>query len=484
MAATKLVRCCCAVSFAAIAIAAARAEETKKPDNPRAMFQMLGVDDSYFERLTDGTPIDAAQRESLLRILFGLRRFPLVDLERWALPYERMNSVIEHPDHRGMIFRLRGRVLAIEPLKPTADQSERYEIDVYYRCRLQLEPSGPAVDVYTDKVPNQWKKGAKPNAPAGALGILLKRTETSGDQSYLVFASPRLAWYPDNPLGRLGMDVGLLGAVEDKTASGLDTPADREAFYQMLAAVGRAAPGELRSEAERNMQRTPAKWLWKNQQGEEQYSVAPLFNEPASQRGRLVELLGTARRVEEIRVTDADIVARFGIDHYYQVSLFTDDSQGNPVTFCLRELPIGMPYGNLPRYGEAVRIAGFFFTTWSYPVARAEAEKGDSPHLCEAPFGPFRQMGAVPFFWLAEATGDAKMRRQLSPLLIGRSLAWYPTAKPASSNLPSIIIGILLLAATVVIWLMAWRSRLRQRKRLARTDAPQKLDWPQEREST
>ncbi len=28
----------------------------------------------------------------------------------------------------------------------------------------------------------------------------------------------------------------------------------------------------------------------------------------------------------------------------------------------------------------------------------AEPEKGDSPHLCEAPFGPFRQMGTVPFF--------------------------------------------------------------------------------------
>ena len=27
----------------------------------------------------------------------------------------------------------------------------------------------------------------------------------------------------------------------------------------------------------------------------------------------------------------------------------------------------------------------------------AAAEKGDSPHLCEAPSGPFRQMGTVPF---------------------------------------------------------------------------------------
>jgi NAD(P)H-hydrate epimerase len=30
--------------------------------------------------------------------------------------------------------------------------------------------------------------------------------------------------------------------------------------------------------------------------------------------------------------------------------------------------------------------------------AAACGEKGDSPHLCEAPSGPFRQMGTVPFF--------------------------------------------------------------------------------------
>ena len=31
-------------------------------------------------------------------------------------------------------------------------------------------------------------------------------------------------------------------------------------------------------------------------------------------------------------------------------------------------------------------------------LPNAKGEKGDSPHLCEAPFGPFRQMGTVPFF--------------------------------------------------------------------------------------
>jgi exodeoxyribonuclease VII large subunit len=43
--------------------------------------------------------------------------------------------------------------------------------------------------------------------------------------------------------------------------------------------------------------------------------------------------------------------------------------------------------------GAAAEIAAAIET-----VNRLGAEKGDSPHLCEAPFGPFRQMGTVPFF--------------------------------------------------------------------------------------
>ncbi len=69
-----------------LAFTAARTQAAATaPDSPRAMFRMLGVDDAYFAGLTDGTPLDATQRESLLRILFRLRRFPPVDLEHWAL---------------------------------------------------------------------------------------------------------------------------------------------------------------------------------------------------------------------------------------------------------------------------------------------------------------------------------------------------------------------------------------------------------------
>jgi hypothetical protein len=426
-------------------------EEPNKPETPQEMFRSLGVDDSFFDRLADGGPLDAPETESLLRVLFRLRIFPAVDLQRWAIEPDKLAETISQPDlARGQIFRLRGRVTEVEPCKPDGDAAQRYEMPRYFRCRLQLDASDQTADIYTENVPVEWQEGAQPNASAGALGVFLKLDEKAEDPPLLVFAAPRLAWYPDNLLGQLGMDVGLLDTVQNQKPIVAE---DREAFYQMLAAAGRAKPGQLLRQAEEDLPKTPDDWRWTNRQNEIQYSVVPLFNEAATQQGRLVELLGAARRVEEIhldKVQDADIIARFGFDHYYQVALFTDESQGNPLWFCVLELPEGMPYGNLPHYGETVRIAGFFFKTWSYAV----------PKLADPSL----------------TAGDPKTHRQLAPLLIGRSLTWYRVSKPADNAFSGTVVGGLLLLVMVVVWLAAWQTRRRERKWLDKMESPPKLD--------
>jgi hypothetical protein len=109
-----------------------------------------------------------------------------------------------------------------------------------------------------------------------------------------------------------------------------------------------------------------------------------------------------------------------------------------------------MPYGNLPRYGEAVRVAGFFFKTWSYAV----------PRMADSSLQP----------------GDPKTRRQLSPLLIGRSLTWYPVPKPADTTVSTMVIVGLFAAAMAIVWLVAWRSRRRERTWLDRMETPPNLD--------
>jgi hypothetical protein len=433
-----------AVSLAAAC--AAWAEDNRKPADSRAMFRELGVDDRYFDRLTDGKPMDATQNETLWRVLSRLRTFPAVDLERWALDLDRLVAAIQQPsDSRGTIFMLRGRVIEVEPITPPKDAVDRYELTRYYRCRLQLDSLGEAADVYTESVPPQWQKGAKPNAYGGAFGVFLKLGAKADDRPVLIFAAPRLAWYSDDLLGQLGMDMGLIDSAQPPKPFSRENPnpADREAFYQMLAAAGRAKPGELLRRAERDLPKTPANWRWTDVKGEVQFSVAPLFNEPATQTGRLVEFLGSARRIEIIRLgkKDQDIIDRFGFDHYYQVYLFTDDSEGYPLTFCILELPEGMPYGNLPHYGETVRVAGFFFKTWSYTVP-----KMTDPAL---------------------QAGDPKTRRLLSPLLIGRSLTWYPAASPADNTMSSIVIGVILVLAMAIAWFAAWRSHHREGKWIA-----------------
>jgi hypothetical protein len=402
------------------------------------MFRALGVGDSFFDRFAGDEPLNADERETILRILYRLRTFPLVDADRWAKNADQLSAAIAQPKKFcGDIYPIRGHVNEVEPIAPPDEPATRYELPKYYRCRLQLDEPTMMADIYTENVPTQWSRGVTLHAAAGALGVFLKPVhQADGNPPLLVFAAPRLAWYPDDPLGRLGMDVGLLDTVKDQKPI---LAAENEAFYQMLAAVGRAKPGELLREAKEALPKLPNDLRWTDRQAKEQYSVVPLFNDASGQRGRLVELTGTARRIEKILVSEPDIQARFGIDHYFMVSLFTDDSQGNPLTFCILDLPEGMPYGNLPHYGEAVQIAGFFFKTWNYAV----------PVMTDPSLSP----------------GDPKTHHQLSPLLIGRSLEWRPAPKPAERSTTDVMTVAAVTVIMAIIWLAAWQNHRRERKR-------------------
>jgi hypothetical protein len=254
-----------------------------------------------------------------------------------------------------------------------------------------------------------------------------------------------IGWHPATPLGELGMDVGLLDDLTDKRHIAAE---ESEAFYQMLAAVGRAKPGQLHREAQAILRDAGEDYVRKDGKG---FSVVPLFNRAAKQRGRLFELAGTARRVVRIRVSDPDIIARFGIDHYYEMAVYTDDSQNNPIMFCVRQLPKGMPIGDSAQFGEYVRVAGFFFKTWGYGAQRP----------VEMP----------------EEMREHTVQRQLAPLLIGREPVWYPTEKPADNTVANAIGGALFVLVLLGIWIALWRYSRGDKKfremTIAKTLAPE-----------
>jgi len=167
---------------------------------------------------------------------------------------------------------------------------------------------------------------------------------------------------------------------------------------------------------------------------EGRYSVAPLFNDPDSQIGQLIVVDGAARRVVRVDVGSrpeaegpSDVARRFGIDQYYEMEVFTDDSQNYPLVFCVRELPAGFPTGSSIHI--PIRVAGFFFKDWLYHP---------------------RGSG------LGDAAGG---RGQYAPLLIGRAplvLAIEHSGKDTSQ----LVFGVLFVAALGGIWAVAaWFAR-------------------------
>lgn len=406
---------------------------------PRDLLRRYGIDDSQFNRIVDGRPVAEDEYELLWKLMFRIRDFGMLQIERWARKELNLSQLAKQPEAgRGQLYALAGRVTRVEVLRPVPEVVERFQMERYYRCRLVLSDGQPA-EVFSRTVPEAWQAGGELDARASAYGLLLKFAGEDADRPRPVFVAPRVAWHPPILLGDLGMDVGLLDDVEN--GEGL-SGRDREAFYQMLAAAGRARPGLLLKKAKQALKTAEQGLKRTDEEGREHFSVVPLFNEAEHQHGRLVALSGIARRVVRIAVHDPDIVERFGIDHYYEMGLFTDDSQGNPLVFCVRRLPDGMPVGDGPHYAERVEVAGFFFKTWAYRVRPPETVGADR---------------------------GGRIRRQLAPLLIGRQPVWYPQQPPSGNPLAAAIAAGLFLCVLVGIWLALWRYGRSDRQFLERT---------------
>lgn len=226
-----------------------------------------------------------------------------------------------------------------------------------------------------------------------------------------------------DPLAALGIDRSLWQGVENRRPLEAE---DRRAFYELLLAVGRVTPATLIAQAASN---TP---------------VAPLFNEPDQQFGRLVRLEGVVRRVTRVRIDDPELRRQYGLDHYFQVELFPHDSQNNPIVCCLRTVPGGEGGAKLH---ETWIVAGFFFKVWAY---RSQAAAGEGP------------------------------KTRLAPLVIGPGAVRVVTEPPddRASNVVALAflgLAVVVALALALIWRRGDRAAREQLRRLRRGDlAPPK----------
>lgn len=343
----------------------------------REMLELCGVDQSQVDHLINGQPLGPEEQETVCKILYNFPRFGRDKVQAWCQKDVAWADVARDPQpHRLQVFLVKGRATQIERVALPAEAAERFEFADYFLLRFTLPEASHPVVVCTRTVPAAWASRATLDERAGFFGLFLKTGAANGGSPELVFAAERVAWFPDRLdaaenirasqvwLGDLGMDFGLFDDVR-KTNRQSFGATDRECFYQLLVAAGRADPAES----------------WRRTEGP--VDLRSLLSAPETHHGQLVTIDGVARRVQKILVDEEDIRQRFGIQHYYQVDVFLPlgelevrlgQQSGQekvpvfannfPVTVCLLRLPAGLPVQD--NMHEHVRLTGFFFKTWAY----------------------------------------------------------------------------------------------------------------------
>jgi hypothetical protein len=421
-----------------------------------------------FDGVRDNAPFRSDEQPAWFESLAAVR-----DAEPAALAaqsvgvvgYAALNSQPEA--YRGRIVTVSGRVLQVEATEPAANDlgvkrlwrvtmqgvgGEVWPITVYTleEPKPVYEPyDASAVGVFFKKLSYRWAEGIG-STPV----IVAKRLQTTLTQQPVVNATPAaeanepdidFTTPPSGSLGRalltdLGFNTELFADVIDKQRLRGE---ENEAFYALLGAVGKTPASQLVRLARAGLNDYAARRLSgagntlrdrqvaraiQTELAKSRYSVAPLFIDGAIERGELIVFDANVRRVVRVDASDSDAAARHGLDHYYELEAFTEDSQNLPIVFVVRELPPGFPVGDAIR--QPARLAGFFLKQWAYR-GRTRTDEGDD-------------------------------RRQFAPLLVGRAPILLATPESTAIG-PGTILGIAgvgaLTATAVALWLLYRRDR-------------------------
>jgi hypothetical protein len=393
----------------------------------------------------------------------------------------------------GQLVSVEGRAVSATPVDLPAAVQGILEQKQLMACTVRRR-DGSTVVVLSRQVPAAWGRraaGTPLDEPVKFRGVFLgtaKRSDSDRTQS-LVLAQ-RLQWFPVANVSagvawlvEHGFNAALLDEVRHgqpfaRTSESLEA----KAFYTALATVAASPPAELvrlvrdrlpavaksaelaaadaaerRSELTAQLETTPPATQKKLQaeltelrrrqalatQVAERAkrghsSTWPMFLEPERNTGDAFLIEGTARRAVRIVVENPTVEpdASPRLREYYELDLFTTDSQNQPVICCVARLPDGFPTGELIR--EPVRVAGLFFKKWSYARRSDDQETG----------------------------GDSLPARLAPPVLLAAEPEWLQTAGPAGPSPRGLWGGAAFAGVVAVLWIIL--ARVARRDRLAR----------------
>ncbi len=415
-----------------------------------SILELVGVGPDERRRMAQHDWLDSDTLPYVLDTLYHLRRFEESELRKWVdakwVPAKVARASGALPVR---LYAIAGRLQSVQPHAVPEYLAARLQLSTVYACQVNLGTSSWPAELLVADVPRSLRRDGTLKEQVAATGLLIRVEPVAEQRPRLVFVADRLKWHPDmvdpelgvshgmTVLGALRMDVGLWDTVRSRRPL---EAGDRECFFQLLDAAQRAGARRLERAFRRQLPERVRRWEREaarlearlGDQGRvvsgssahdrlrsgrnrltalrEQIaraerglsSVVPLFNQPQESRGSLVVLEGTARRAVRIHSDrsppsdSSEAESRFGVDAYYELDVFTEDSQNNPVVLCTRSIPVGFPEGD--QIQERIRATGFMFKAWAYA-----AEAGDAP---------------------AEGGEAPSKRWRIAPLIVAPTATW------------------------------------------------------------
>ncbi len=385
----------------------------------REVLEIVGITPRQLAELSI-TDITVANGEILAQVVQRLEQYA-GELARWTLPKQQLSSELI-----GELFELQGSAEQVETVPVPAELAERLE--------LKKLNDGQQVTVLTTNIPQHWDSSQSLAEPISLRGVLLH----VGQEPLLL--TTHLRWFPTSGLpsgklllARFGMDAALWDDIVQRSPFvSPERGREAQAFYACLAALKQVPAAELAKltleniarmaaasqSAETKLQKQMAVPV-KEQAERGLSSVAPLFLEPERQVGELVRIEGTARRAVRIAVAEKDsIAASQPINEYFELEVFTADSQNLPLVCCVTSLPAGFPKGDAIRAG--VRLDGVFFKSWRYRSRK-----------------------------VADGPGETTTQQQrYTPVILAASVTWLQEA-PAKQSWWGLTVGGVIFAAMI-----------------------------------
>ncbi len=375
----------------------------------RDILALIGLDPNKLSNFFITTDLTDSDWQLLSQLFARLSQYSSAELENWALPFAKVSR-----ESVGNLLDLNGTVLECSTIVVPAEHVPLLGLSEIYQCQVQLDEAKVATLLATG-VPNRWERETPISEPIACLAVLL-RVE---DGKYL-FATNRVSWFPKAgiPSGQLllaenGMDAALWDAVKQYGEFvSPETSREAEAFYSCLAALEMIPAAQLSERISLHLDSQAKAQLLFEDKVKRQIadavieqaelglsSVVPLFLTSDRQIGELVRLEGIARRAVRIVNEVKSGEGRTGRPtDYYELELFTRDSQNLPIVCCISYLPKGFPLGD--QIHELIRIEGVFFKSWSYRSRKLVEGDGQTKHQQQR-YTPIVLAGTVT--WIQEA---------------------------------------------------------------------------------